>query len=1220
MARRQAWKPVTLKAPFLLSIMLASSALIVMLQYLLISSQRNNGIIFSANINELPLNRSFAYLYLPTIIAVIYSFLWSWIDLDAKRLEPFFQLSQDGGASAKDSLLLQYQFDTIALVPLKAIRQGHWTVFSASAVIVLVFWGVTPSQSGIFAVQTITQSSEVPMLRSTSYLTISQQQTSSTASYAQSVSNIAWLNETLPSFMTHDYALAPFGRQDESAVLETSEKWNAVTTLYSVDISCERPKETDTSYLLDNCTYLKPDVPPSIKDFSTLYVGYQDQNGQADYYLSQNCPQSELHKFLVQWRGRGWNTSSTTAINETTLYCEPTYYQQKVNATIALPRKSVVSAVPIGPKSPIPSDMFSISDFEWALSSGLSLHANRGDFPGAGFPDQKSRLQNMDVDLTYLVPMAAFAISAYQRPAPDYLDPELLRTSYQAAYRLLLARQMVNILGAELNPTTMSLGKRSYVSQAVVVVPAFAYVVEGLLGLIILLTAAFLYMSVSRPRKLASDPANLATFMSLVADQPRTLDDLRILDRASEKEIETAIGNRKYSLRLGTKESSGYQLVSGNLEEPPSSSSNQLSASQSSSEIIGVRPKNLRMLSGFLLFTFQLSMLVLFAILFWKAEQSNGFPLPSSNRFIRQLVENYIPTAVATFMEPVWVVLNRFICILQPFEELRHGKALASKSLTVDYTSLPPQLVFWKSFRAGHIILTAVCFMALLANLLTISFSGIFFEDVANIPYAATFSSPYIPLFDGKALNNTDTTVNRTRTDQFAIIMSNLTAGTPLPSWTDDRMFYLPFNETLAANSETWQYEATTQAFGAELECVPLLEHGPNSVNFKFDTTGMTAAFNISMTIGDGVGSSCTDQKSLSMNGHISNGTVALELVTFACQDYMMAGWIHANTSALPGTFVSLYETDPGNATFYSIKSSFMGCRANLKTGTAKVIVDAVGRVQETSPMNSTNSSIKQFLVDTPSSFIQQVHNLLNTSSIMVDDSGDYQRSWHNDSFPSDFYHYLIEKATNSNRLLDPALPVPLINETGPLFEALYSKLFAVILSTNAAMMLPAAKNVTLAGVIIKPETRIFMSKPMFIIAETILGMYVIVTAVVFSRRPWRIPPRMPTSIASIVAYFAASYAVQDLAGMSGMSTRTRNRIVERMDNRYGFGTFIGRDGKVHVGIEKAPFCASFIRKRTKSLLSNDRTERGSPIKEQFTKIRSWKKERYGTVQEGGWI
>jgi len=124
MARRQAWKPVTLKAPFLLSIMLASSALIVMLQYLLISSQRNNGIIFSANINELPLNRSFAYLYLPTIIAVIYSFLWSWIDLDAKRLEPFFQLSQDGGASAKDSLLLQYQFDTIALVPLKAIRQG----------------------------------------------------------------------------------------------------------------------------------------------------------------------------------------------------------------------------------------------------------------------------------------------------------------------------------------------------------------------------------------------------------------------------------------------------------------------------------------------------------------------------------------------------------------------------------------------------------------------------------------------------------------------------------------------------------------------------------------------------------------------------------------------------------------------------------------------------------------------------------------------------------------------------------------------------------------------------------------------------------------------------------------------------------------------------------------------------------------------------------------
>lgn len=116
------WKPVSLRAPFLLGVIIVSIALVVVLQLLLIQSQRNGGIIFATDVNSLPLRTTFPYLYLPTIVAVTYGFLWNWIDLDVRRIEPFLQLAKDEGATGRDSLLLHYPVDFLASVPIKAMR------------------------------------------------------------------------------------------------------------------------------------------------------------------------------------------------------------------------------------------------------------------------------------------------------------------------------------------------------------------------------------------------------------------------------------------------------------------------------------------------------------------------------------------------------------------------------------------------------------------------------------------------------------------------------------------------------------------------------------------------------------------------------------------------------------------------------------------------------------------------------------------------------------------------------------------------------------------------------------------------------------------------------------------------------------------------------------------------------------------------------------------
>jgi hypothetical protein len=119
---RTVWKPTAFGIAPLLVATLVSWALIAILQLLLVKSQKDGGIIFATNIEDIPFGISFLYLYLPTVIALVLSIFWSWIDLQIKRLEPYYQLSKANGAWGKDSLLLSYPFDFLPFVPFGSFK------------------------------------------------------------------------------------------------------------------------------------------------------------------------------------------------------------------------------------------------------------------------------------------------------------------------------------------------------------------------------------------------------------------------------------------------------------------------------------------------------------------------------------------------------------------------------------------------------------------------------------------------------------------------------------------------------------------------------------------------------------------------------------------------------------------------------------------------------------------------------------------------------------------------------------------------------------------------------------------------------------------------------------------------------------------------------------------------------------------------------------------
>ncbi|CAK4033135.1 Hypothetical predicted protein [Lecanosticta acicola] len=1216
----KSWRPITLRAPFLGSLILATAGLVFVVQWLLVVSQRDQGIIFAEDINDLPLSRSFSYLYLPTVVSVIYSFLWTWVDLDVKRLEPYFQLSKHKAAAGADSILLSYPLEFLVTIPLNAFKRKHWSVLTASLITILVFWGLTPTQAGIFAVRTVKIDTRANATYSTDYTPISKQG-NLTSIYAQSVYNIAWLDETLPPFMTRSYALSPFGPSMATTANQTASNFTGLTTLYSIDVLCEEATLWNRSGTWrynssTGCSFTGPRYRPNggtdlSKPFDTIYVGYQNEDGFADYDLSSDCGPEFFHLFFVRW-----SKSTPLAIksaqepgdldpsqaNETALFCHANYFQQRVNATITLPSNSVIQAQPVGSKSALPPDLFNVSTFEWSMNSGEEPVASRGDYPTTSFPDQKTELTDLPVNLAYIPKMAPFAIATDPQEAEAYLDAETLRLSYQSAYRLLFARQLVDILGRGQNGKTDEIGHRAYTTQAVIIVPAFAYAVTILLACIGTLATILLILSSRRPNQLAKDPATIGELMELVAeDSSSTATFSRVrndnscelaskLSRATFRIHPSQIGssNAKVSLSCVSQDTGDECHV--DIADDMSSSTAESSCEDRRFTSGNVRPTEMKLSVGWLFLAIQIAAFAAFLALFIQANTHGGLPLPSSSTMTRQVVENYIPIALATFLEPFWLVLNRLLGLLQPFEELRKGNASASNSIELDYSSLPPQLLLARALRAGHYVLGLLCSMALLANALSVALGGIMYEGTMSMTHTDIFichKDARIRALNGTGLPfNTNQTANSqggTTSAPFYREMSNLTAGTPLPPWADVQYAYVPID--ISSANDTASLRLTTQAFGASLDCQAVQTTGDDRYTMSFDPDAAVIYLSLTVKNSEGQEIDCTNSKpwtrsystaqtSLDYVRDSQSGHVALELNgmlasntsrenNLFCRQHFLSGWIRADWKAIGGKNASISDRGLPNMSLQSVNATLLLCKPLIHIGPAEIVVDSTGRVQRLLSANTTSSSspssLDQYFTSTPQDLIAQANQFLIDSDA----------TWHNDAFPSDYINYLMREIQPDTSLLDPSSPVPPANRTAASLSEIYARLFAILLSTNADQLLvdtPQDKKTTVQ--ITNPETRILISTPAFLVTELILLAYIATTILFYKRRPWRILPRLPSTVASNIAFFAGSRALQEQ--QTGMRREERKRTRESW--RWGYGKFVDVTGKEGIGIEREPF------------------------------------------------
>jgi len=124
--RQHYWESTFLQRPYQLLTTILLVAILVTIEVAW-QQYRRRGYLFTTDVDRSQFSNSitFVYKYLPTLIGVIFMLLWSVVDYNAKRLEPFFQLSSRSGSTNKEILKLKYVFNFDLFVPFRAARNGY---------------------------------------------------------------------------------------------------------------------------------------------------------------------------------------------------------------------------------------------------------------------------------------------------------------------------------------------------------------------------------------------------------------------------------------------------------------------------------------------------------------------------------------------------------------------------------------------------------------------------------------------------------------------------------------------------------------------------------------------------------------------------------------------------------------------------------------------------------------------------------------------------------------------------------------------------------------------------------------------------------------------------------------------------------------------------------------------------------------------------------------
>ena len=551
----------------------------------------------------------------------------------------------------------------------------------------------------------------------------------------------------------------------------------------------------------------------------------------------------------------------------------------------------------------------------------------------------------------------------------------------------------------------------------------------------------------------------------------------------------------------------------------------------------------------------------------------------SDTQIVTQIIFSFVPTVIATFLEPFWVLVGRYLALYQPYTELRRGNASPDSSLGLKYTNIPPVLIAPRALRHGHIILFLASMMVITANFLAVSFGGIFDRGfkppisdlVVTYPFTTSINTeiqmnPRQPAVTGTFVKDTE--------KHWLVVNTNAIEGTDLPAWVTDEFYFLPFESEPGNKSDL--RTSMTQGYGGSLTCRLL----PGGTFQKIDEMPVYmgnygVGVNVTLLASDGGSLSCRNSGAmapllLELGTHpfaaewvwgLEASNVNDQEAWQACSSLILAGW--GRGEAAPYQRINSTVSVASFATMQS--DTTIICSQKISTGEFKVTVDGEGHVKR-------SKLIGELKYDDPTIFNRSttVGNFTAQLARLFRAPPGEAGIMHNDNSSHSFSQFIGEYLINKT-LSDPLTPSPSFEDAQHALSMVYKRFFTILLAQNQdRIFVPAGKvHRSEVGKLESLKPRMSMDPVMFYIAVVILGFQLITGAIIFASRPRCFLPRFPYNLVSEISFFHTSSALSDVAGTANMNSAMRSRHLRGLGWTYGYGRFRGSDGKKHVGIEK---------------------------------------------------
>jgi len=546
---------------------------------------------------------------------------------------------------------------------------------------------------------------------------------------------------------------------------------------------------------------------------------------------------------------------------------------------------------------------------------------------------------------------------------------------------------------------------------------------------------------------------------------------------------------------------------------------------------------------------------------------------------VSQIIFSFIPTVIATLLEPFWVLVGRYLALYQPYIKLCRGNASPASSLDLKYTNIPPVLIAPRALRHGHIFLFLASMMVITANLLAVALGGIF--DRSSLPLTSDImvTYPFTTSINTKVQptvpwqRSLGKTFAKDPEEPWLVVNTNVFKGTDLPPWVTDEFYFLPF--VWEPGNKTGLRTSTTQGYGGSLTCQLLAGNTFQQIS-QMDSTSLDIKVTMPLSGGDSVRCGITnfmDFQLLKLGTH----PFAVEWVrgfkdfygsdqktVQVCSSLILASWGRGEAN--------LVDTSTSNNISATMQSNTtIICSQQISTGEFRVTVDGEGRVKRSKLVGDLKYDDPRIFDRSTSvgNFTAQLAILLSTplgAGFREMPFGAMHNDNSSHSFPQFIGEYLINK-----HLSNPSTPSPNFEDAQQALSKFYKRFFTILLALNWNSIFVPAGNVSRSevGQLESIQPRMSMDPAMFYIAVAILGFQLMAGTMIFASTPKRFLPRFPYNLASEISFFHASSALSDVAGTENMSSAMRRRHLKRLGRTYGYGRFKGSDGESHVGIER---------------------------------------------------